>query len=145
VTWTATDASVNAASTFQRVTVEHGVEIEIIPGTSFPIKLSDFVSIVTVLVRTTPDTDAALIAPATATLGDGTGTEAAVKTHHNGRPIAALRDVDRDGDKDLVLTFNEADLVANGDLTTATTRLVFRAERTDGSRVRGEETVTVIP
>lgn len=80
-------------------------------------------SVISVIVRTTSSFDAALVKPGTTTLGDGSGTDASV-AKHNGAPIATLVDVDKDGDKDLVLAFRKADLVAAGDLTAATTNLV---------------------
>ena len=52
--------------------------------------------------------------------------------------------MDGDGDADLVIHFERAQLVANGDLTTATTSLVLRANLLDGRQVEGRDAVRVI-
>lgn len=139
------DLNVYAAS-FRLVADEVTVAIDVKPGSALlPIKLSGPLPVVSVIVRTTADFDAALIDAATATLGDGLGTDAGVAKTLSGLVLATLVDVDWDGDKDLVLAFRKADLVAAGDLTTTTSSFVFRAQLTDGRTARGEDAVVVIP
>jgi hypothetical protein len=119
------------------------VEIDVIPGSPpFPIKLSGFLPYISVIVRTTATFDAALIKPATATLGDGLGSDAAVATTHKGLVLATRFDVDKDGDEDLVLAFKKADLAT--ELKVGEITLVFRAELTGGGTARGEDLVKVI-
>jgi len=120
------------------------VSSTMIPEVSAGIRLSGWLPLISVIVRTTGSFNAALVKPATATLGDGAGTDASV-AKHKGTPLATRVDVDRDGDKDLVLVFRQADLVAAGDLTTATAKLVFRAQLSDGSGSQGEDVIRVIP
>ena len=96
-------------------------------------------ALIAVAVLTTPAFAApALVDPSTARIG---ATPVAVKK--KGSLYASLKDVDLDGDADLVLHFERAQLVANGDLTTATTSLVLRAALTDGRRIEGQDAVRV--
>ena len=89
---------------------------------------------------TTPALDAPrLVNPATARLGS---TPPAVRKQ--GSLYVSAKDVDGDGDADLVIHFERAQLVANGDLTTATTSLVLRANLLDGRQVEGRDAVRVI-
>jgi hypothetical protein len=59
--------------------------------------------------------------------------------------VASPGDVDGDGDADLVLHFERAELVARGDLNATTTELVLRATLTDGRKIRGVDAVRVVP
>jgi hypothetical protein len=118
------------------------VEIDITPGSPpLPIKLNGPPAI-SVIVRTTATFNAAAIRPATATLGDGNGTDASVSSL-KGQVLATLVDVDLDGDRDLVLIFAKSNLLAAEDLSLNTHRLVFRAELQDGRPVRGDDLVQV--
>ncbi len=90
--------------------------------------------------------DAASIVAAGATLGNGTGAEAPVARRNNGAPYADLTDVDRDGRADLVLQFERTTLIANGDVSSAATQLVFQAGLKDGCvQVRGTAAIKVVP
>jgi PKD repeat protein len=90
--------------------------------------------------------DAASIVAAGATLGNGIGAEAAVARRNNGTPYADLIDVDRDGRADLVLQFERKTLIANGDVNSAATQLVFQAGLKDGCvQVRGAAPIKVVP
>jgi probable HAF family extracellular repeat protein len=97
-------------------------------------------ALVAVAVITTPDFDAPrLVNPGTARIGS-----TPVAARKKGVLHASQKDVDADGDADLVLHFERAQLVANGDLTAGTTSLVLRAELTDGRKIEGRDAVRVI-
>jgi serine protease len=90
--------------------------------------------------------DAASILAAGATLGNGVGAEAPLARRVNGTPYADLTDVDRDGRADLVLQFERTRLIANGDVNSAATQLVFQAGLKDGCvQVRGTAPIKVVP
>jgi len=118
------------------------VAIDVAPGegtNTISLKASAD-AVLSVAVLTTPAFDApALVDAATARLGT---TPVAVKK--KGAPYVSTKDVDLDGDTDLVLHFERAQLVANGDLTTATTSLTLRATLTDGRAIEGQDEVRVI-
>ena len=118
------------------------VTIDIKPGDSpNSISLSDQGNAqIAVAILSSPSFDARLIDPATVQLG-----ATAVSARRNGSLFASLADVDGDGDLDLVVHFDRAQLVANGDLTTATTSLVLVATLIDGRLVEGRDDVRVIP
>ena len=118
------------------------ITIDVSPGDGTnTIKLKDakFAQL-SVAVITTPGFDAPrLVDPATARLGT-----TPVAARKNGSLFAERKDVDGDGDADLVLHFERARMIANGDLTTATTSLVLHARLTDGTEVEGQDAVRVI-
>ena len=97
-------------------------------------------AVLAVAVLTTPAFDAPrLVNAATARIG---ATPPAARKQ--GSLYVSAKDVDGDGDADLVIHFERAQLVANGDLTTATTSLVLRANLYDGRQVEGRDAVRVI-
>lgn len=99
-----------------------------------------------VAVLTTADFDASRVDVSRATLGDGSGQEAPVAKRANGTYQTSLEDVDGDGDLDLVLHFDRAQLAQNGDLDTSTTQLVLLADLRDGcTQVRAATPVKVVP
>jgi probable HAF family extracellular repeat protein len=91
-----------------------------------------------VAILGTPFFDVALVDAATVTLGNDDGSDA--------QPTSkSFKDVDADGDNDLVLEFNKDNLIGNGDLSAATTKLVLLGTRTDRRKIRGSARVTVVP
>lgn len=58
---------------------------------------------------------------------------------------ATYRDVDSDGDVDLVVEFSTKEIIAKGDLPASATSLVFQGKRNDGRSLRAVETVTIVP
>lgn len=86
-----------------------------------------------VAVLSEPGFDATRIDPESAALGDGRPFEAGVARRPNGSLRTRIRDVDQDGDRDLVLHFSKDSLVENGDLSDRTTGLILRALPRDGS------------
>ena len=91
-------------------------------------------------VPSTPAFDARLVYPASVQLG-----LTAISARRNGSLFASLADVDGDGDLDLIVHFDRAQLVANGDLTSATTELTLIADLTDGRQIAGSDAVRVVP
>lgn len=98
-----------------------------------------------VAILTTADFDAATADPASITLGDDDGNDTAVATRQNGRLFASLKDVDDDGDMDLIVHFDIQALVANGDLTMATMELVLNGLTTVGLPIQGVDSVIIVP
>ena len=98
-----------------------------------------------VAVLTTPTFDAAEVDVATIRLGDETGDETPVALQNKKTPMAALKDVDLDGDLDLIVQFDIPRLVSNGDLTPSTTQLILTAMKVGGGAVRGVDNVVVKP
>jgi len=118
------------------------VAIDVAPGegtNTISLKASND-ALVAVAVLTEPTFDApALVDPSTARIG-----ATPVASRKKGGLYVSLKDVDLDGDPDLVLHFERAQLVANGDLTVATTSLVLRATLTDGRQIEGQDGVRVV-
>jgi probable HAF family extracellular repeat protein len=98
----------------------------------------------TVALLSTPTYDARLASPASAVISNGVGSGTRLRGTTVGRDYDRT-DVNKDGRIDLVLYFNKSDMVANGDLTTATTKLILLADDTSGRQTRGENAVTVKP
>ncbi len=98
---------------------------------------------VTVAILTSPYFNAAGIDPATLTLGNDDGLDTPIARKKKLIPAAKLYDVDRDGDADLVTEFEVSQLLANGDLTPATTRLVLLGMLRNGKHIRGSAAVSV--
>lgn len=83
-------------------------------------------------ILSNPYFNAQQVDAATVTLGDEQGTETPVVRKKRGDLLAVYRDIDRDGDTDLVLTFDPKELIANGDLSAGATRLLLLGKRNDG-------------
>jgi subtilisin family serine protease len=99
-----------------------------------------------VAVLSTATFDATTLDPATVTLGDGSGAETPVARRTNGRYYASAEDVNGDRRRDLVLHFAVPALVANADLSLASTSLVLRGFLSDGcTNVSGSASVRVLP
>ncbi|MGQ0712123.1 MAG: PKD domain-containing protein [Gemmatimonadaceae bacterium] len=58
--------------------------------------------------------------------------------------LSVLLDVDRDGDRDLLVVFDRNDLIRSGDLTPSTESLTLHGITTDGRKVVGTDAVQVI-
>ena len=77
-------------------------------------------------------------------LGDALGTDPAVLRSKKG-VTTENRDVDGDGDIDLVVFADVATLKATGELSATTTRLVLRADQTDRRQIIAQAPVQVTP
>lgn len=121
------------------------IAIDIKPGTTPNDVHRSSKGRVPVAVLTTPGFNAANIDAATVTLGDEVSQDTPVAQQNKGVPMASLKDVDADGDLDLILQFDIPALVANGDLTASTTQLVLKGTLMSGGAVRGGDIVTVKP
>lgn len=90
--------------------------------------------------------DATTLNPATVVLGNGSGTDTPVAKRKNGRYYTSVEDVNGDGRADLVLQFEIPALVANGDITLASTSLTLRGILANGcSNVSGTDAIKVVP
>jgi len=120
---TAVDKDAGSGSASRIVTVTpRTVSLQITPN---PITLSKRTTVVDVTIFSTPTFDAGLIDPSSAMLGDGSGADALALRKKNGAFDFILRDLNRDGRRDLVLHFSKSD--PNLGLTVpATKQLVFR-------------------
>ncbi len=76
------------------------------------------------------------------TLGESMTVGVTVKK--NGTLRAALKDVDNDGDLDLVMHFRIPALVASGDLDEFTTELCVNGSTTGGDEITGCDFVTIV-
>ena len=90
-----------------------------------------------VAILTTADFDAKEVDPLTVMLGDPElgGTASPIRSR--------VRDVDRDGDKDLLLVFSMCDLVNNGALDADSMELVLTGQTSDGIEIVGSDSVQV--
>jgi PKD repeat protein len=119
------------------------VEIDIKPG-RFPnrIKLRRNVcrddDNVYVAILTTPAFNARTVNVSTVQLGDPNLSGKA--TPIKGR----ITDVDRDGDKDMVLTFTLCSIVTNGALNINSTQLVLTGKTSEGTDFTGSDSVKVV-
>jgi subtilisin family serine protease len=94
-----------------------------------------------VAILSTAIFNAATVDPASVVIGS-----TPVDTRPNGRLFASLEDVNSDGLPDLLVHFRIPELVANGDLTNATTELTVWAFLDDGcTSLTGTQTVRVVP
>ncbi len=91
-----------------------------------------------VAILTTPDFDALTVDVATLKLGDPAlgGTAPPIRLR--------ARDVDRDGDKDLLLVFSLCDLLASGALDANSTELVLSGQTSGGLSITGQDSVQVV-
>ena len=123
------------------------VEIDIKPGifpNTLDITTTDRNESFAVAIFSTDDFDATTIDPASVTLGsdDEGGTPAMVMT--NGKVAAFEADIDGDGDQDLIVYFCVVDLIESGDLTTEVEELILLGRTTDGTPIRGSDSVEVV-
>jgi hypothetical protein len=109
-----------------------------------PISLSRS-DLIFVWIPSTADFDATRVIPASATLGNESDPEAPIARRPDNSPWFMVGDFNRDGRMDRALVFRRADLVATGDLTTATTRLVLRASHETLGLIRADGPVRVVP
>jgi len=108
--------------------------------------------VVTVVVYSTSlaagdpwDFDAADVDPETVTLGDGQDPDAPVAQRNNQTLMARTRDVDEDGDEDMVFQFRIRELVENGDLEPGTTQLVLTGETLGAESFQGAGDIRLVP
>ncbi|TVP45781.1 MAG: hypothetical protein EA350_08385 [Gemmatimonadales bacterium] len=142
-----TDKDDDTGTDSMELTVEYlGVEIDITPS-QHPnsVNLGNRGRL-PVAVLSSATFDATGIDPASVSLGNEVGTDTPVATRPNGRFFSSVEDVNGDGLPDLVLHFEVPALVANGDLTPASTYLVLRGFLADGcTNFRGQDSVNVVP
>jgi uncharacterized membrane protein len=86
--------------------------------------------------------NAADVDRASLTLGNDDGIETGIVRRKTG-PVAKLSDVNRDGFPDLTATFDQRQLMSNGDLAAGTTLLVLLGRFNNGRHLRGTDVVQV--
>ena len=91
----------------------------------------------------TPDFDAREIKPGLLRLGNDDGVDTPVALDKYRRPMVSYEDVDKDGDLDLLLHFDQAALEKNKDLTSETTALYLTADLGGGRQLQGAQKVEV--
>jgi probable HAF family extracellular repeat protein len=100
---------------------------------------------VSLAISSNPWFNAQSVNAASVTLGDEQGSDTPALRDRKGKVAAVYRDIDRDGDLDLVIDFDASEMVNKGDLTSSTTKLVLLGKRTDGRALRAVESVIVVP
>jgi hypothetical protein len=100
---------------------------------------------IAVALFSSPAFDATAVDPATVTLGDEAAPDTPVSMKNNGTWFAALEDVNGDGLLDVVFHFDRDVLIANGDLTAATTYLSLWGMGPGGLPFTGMDAVRVVP
>jgi hypothetical protein len=100
---------------------------------------------ISVAVLSNPWFNAQSVNTASLTLGDEQGSDTPAIRDRRGKVAATYRDVDRDGDLDLVIDFDTSEMLTRGDLATSTTKLVLLGKRNDGRALRAVEPATVVP
>lgn len=121
------------------------VAIDIKPGSDWnPINIKSR-GVLLVAVLSSPDFDASSLAPESITLGDDLEDDTPVAQRRNGSLMARLKDVDDDGDVDLLLHFRTQSLVENGDLNADTEELILTGVGADGASIKGSDGVEIVP
>jgi PKD repeat protein len=143
LTVTDKDAGIGMAS--RGVTVDpRNVAFSVTPN---PIPLgSKKVMQIDVTVLSTPAFDASLISPASLRLGNGVDPDALAPQKKNGTYSFTIRDVNRDGLRDFVVSIDKSD--PNLGLVAPSTNLVFRANAPSSAGtivIRSTATVNVVP
>lgn len=102
--------------------------------------------LVAVAILSTPTFNAAAADPSKITLGNELGVDTPVAQQNKGAYHAKIEDVNRDGRLDLVVMFEAAKLVANGDIALGTTQLVLRGFLNDNCvNFRAVDQVIILP
>ena len=97
-----------------------------------------------VLLFTTAAYDARVANPGSMVITNGAGSGTRLRATRQGLDYDYV-DVNRDGRVDLVLSFSKSEMIANGDLTLATRKLILLGDGSDRRQTRGEDLVTVTP
>jgi predicted extracellular nuclease len=112
------------------------VQVDIKPGTSPNTINLGSKGTVPVAILSTPEFDAGQVDPSTVTLAS-----APVALKGNGMPQASLEDVNGDGLRDLVIHVSTSAL----QLTPTSVEAVLEGMTYDGRRIRGTDTVVIVP
>jgi hypothetical protein len=121
------------------------IVIDIKPGSDPNAIALGAAGVLPVAILATDDFDPTEIDLRSVTLGDGDGNDTAVYARRNGSLMAALSDIDGDGDVDLIAHLAIRALVANGDLGATTTVLILSGATKEGLPIRGSDSVRIVP
>ncbi len=147
VSMSVTDKDGGLGTDDMQLTVDFlSVGFDVMPGSApSPVNLSGN-GVIPVAILSSAVFDATAIDPATLRFGDSVDPDAPVETRPNGMYPVHARDVNGDGLPDLVVHVGVSDLVANGDLTEASTSLTVRGFLGDGcTNFLGEGALTIVP
>lgn len=138
------DGGVGSAATVLDV-LRYPTTIDVAPkDATNTIRMSGGGQTVDVALMATSGYDPRLIDVASVVLTNGTGAGTHLRAKKRGLDYD-YADIDGDGRLDVVITFAKSEMVANGDLTPATTTLILLADGLDRRQTRGESPVVVRP
>ena len=100
--------------------------------------------LIPVALLSTPGFDAREIHPSILRLGNDDGNDTPVAIGRYGLYMSSHKDVDGDGDLDLVAYFNQSALEQNKDIAPGTVALYLTGELGGGERIRGAQKVEVV-
>ncbi len=118
-------------------------EIDILPGISPNVIDITSERRITVALLTHSGFDATTVTLPSITLGNDDAQDPHVLQNRNNVYLSQIKDVDQDGDADLVVTFSIELLRQRGDLDTSTTELILNGITNDGRSIRAADTIVV--
>jgi hypothetical protein len=121
------------------------VDLDVKPGSASNTINIGSKGLIPVAILGSDDLDVTTIDVSSILLGDGSSTGTGVNVKKNGTYQYSIEDVDGDGDMDLVMHFSTTALVANGDLSSASTSLDVTGMNLDGVLIIGDDTITIVP
>jgi probable HAF family extracellular repeat protein len=129
---------------YWKVTFFNFVASDVHPGVYPNVLTLGVDGLIDVAILSTADFAASTVDPSGLTLGDDIGRDTPVARDAAGRLLASHADVNRDGRRDLVVSFDQNEMERNADLTLATTELIISADLGEGEGICGRDKVRVV-